>query len=568
MTDGDQTIIFSMNGDDGSLTRPDPYDDFTAIEDQPTGFVSRLVSLGFIKASIRRRVWFWCITAMIGLLAGLGLYAASPREYQASTSLLLALAPNEDVNTAAANDQAMAQSRAVAGLAVHALGLRQNVGSFLATYSVTPVTNRVLAIAVSAPSSSQAVLRANAVAKAFLQFRANELQTGQEVALQSLDQQAAQTRQNISSISAQISRVSSQSASSRQKSQLSSLRTEQAEASTTLTNLEQAVVNEQTYAQPATTAAAKDSVVLDAAAPLPHSRLKPLLREAAIGLVLGLVLGIGIVVVQALVSDRLRRRDDVAQALGAPVKLSVGTVGLKRWVPGRRWRSAVRDADVQRIAAHLGRAVPVKPGTVAALAVVPVDDLQAPSLSLVSLAVSCAKQGEQVVLADLCSGAPAARLLGVKGSGVRTVSVHDTHLVVVVPERDDIAPVGPLYRNSAQVQRASFTGEVAAACASANLVLTLAALDPSLGGEHLATWATDAVVMTTAGRSSWTKTQAVGEMIRLSGTRLISAVLVGADKTDESLGVTDMPEAGREMEVMEQGLHSDERSQQLRNYGL
>jgi hypothetical protein len=33
----------------------------------------------------------------------------------------------------------------------------------------------------------------------------------------------------------------------------------------------------------------------------------------------------------------------------------------------------------------------------------------------------------------------------------------------------------------------------------------------------------------------------VGEMIRLAGMRLASAVLVGADKTDESLGATHTP---------------------------
>ena len=35
-------------------------------------------------------------------------------------------------------------------------------------------------------------------------------------------------------------------------------------------------------------------------------------------------------------------------------------------------------------------------------------------------------------------------------------------------------------------------------------------------------------------------------MIRLSGTELISAVLVGVDKTDESLGVAQAPGAGRD----------------------
>src|SRR6185437_2248385 len=40
----------------------------------------------------------------------------------------------------------------------------------------------------------------------------------------------------------------------------------------------------------------------------------------------------------------------------------------------------------------------------------------------------------------------------------------------------------------------------------------------------------------TAGMSSATKIHAVGEMIRAAGTALISAVLLGADRSDESLG--------------------------------
>ena len=159
-------------------------------------------------------------------------------------------------------------------------------------------------------------------------------------------------------------------------------------------------------------------MVLDPAIPLAHSRLKPLVLDAAVGLVGGLFLGMAIVVIGALVSDRLRRRDDVAQALGAPVRLSVGAVRPRRWLPVRGG-SAAQDADVQRIAAHLRHAVPGSSRGAASLAVVPVDDLQVPALSLVSLAVSCAREGKQVVVADLCSGAPAARLLGATDPGVR-----------------------------------------------------------------------------------------------------------------------------------------------------
>ena len=69
-------------------------------------------------------------------------------------------------------------------------------------------------------------------------------------------------------------------------------------------------------------------------------------------------------------------------------------------------------------------------------------------------------------------------------------------------------------------------------------MLTLAPLDPSLGGEYLSGWAHGAVAIVTAGRSSAARIHAVGEMIRMAGTPLIAGVLIGADKTDESLGVT------------------------------
>jgi hypothetical protein len=116
------------------------------------------------------------------------------------------------------------------------------------------------------------------------------------------------------------------------------------------------------------------------------------------------------------------------------------------------------------------------------------------------------------------------------------VSGHDNRLILAVPEGDDAAPpVGPVGR--ARTHRSAFADAVAAASARANLLLTLATLDVRLGGDHLATWATGAVAVVTTGRSSWTTVSAVGEMIRLSGTRLESAVLIGADDTDESLGL-------------------------------
>ena len=103
----------------------------------------------------------------------------------------------------------------------------------------------------------------------------------------------------------------------------------------------------------------------------------------------------------------------------------------------------------------------------------------------------------QVVVADLCGGTPAAQLLGATGPGVHSVTVNDTELVVAIPEHDDVVPVGPLR----PLLLGEAPGPLAAAYASADLLLTLVPLDPSLGGDHLATWATGAVAMVTAGQS-------------------------------------------------------------------
>ena len=492
-----------------------------------------LASLKFITASLKRRAKFWCTTAALGFIVGCGLYVSSPPNYQASTSVWLTPGPYENINTAANNDQAMGQTRTVAGMAVQQLGLRESAGAFLATYRVTPITERVVVITASARSSDQAIVNTSAVASAFLKFRAQEMESQQALVLASLNQQAAQAQQRYDSLTSQISQLQAQPASSAQ--QLKTLEQQRDQANAALYQFRQAVLGNQTNNGSATEAAVKGSYVLDPAIPLAHSRLKPLVYDVAGGLIAGLFLGMAIVVIQALVSDRLRRRDDVARALGAPVRLSVGAVGRRRWLPVHRG-SAAQDS-VERIAAHLGRVVPGSSRGVAGLAVVPVDDLQVPARSLVSLAVSCATEGKRVVVADLCRGVPAGRLLGATDPGIREVIAYDARLVVVVPGRDDVVPVGPLDRGLASAQRSEFTEEVATACASADLLLTLATVDPLLGAEHLATWAAYAVAVVTAGRSSWEKIHGVAELVRLSGMRLVSAVLVGADKTDESLGL-------------------------------
>ena len=225
-------------------------------------------------------------------------------------------------------------------------------------------------------------------------------------------------------------------------------------------------------------------------------------------------MGLAIIIIRAIVSDRLRRRDDIAYALDAPVKLSVSTLGARRRLPTWPGRAAKRDLDMKRVIAHLRSAVPRSTHGPAGLAIVAVDNAPVVAQAVVALAASYASQGNQVIAADLSSGADMAHLLRVKGPGVHAVSHNGVNFTMVVPDRDDAAPVGPL-RAAYLAGGAPQAGDaLVASYASADVLLTLVTLDPALGGDHLATWATNAVVVVTAGRSSAVRIHGVGEMIR------------------------------------------------------
>lgn len=516
-------------------------DEYTYIDDASAELATGLTSLGFIRGVLRRTRWVWRAIAVAGMLVGIVVAVKFPPAYQASTSILLTpqSSPGEASGGPILNEQAIAESRAVATLAAQKLGLKQSVSSFLASYTVTQVTDRLLVITVGAHSGSDAVLRARTLATVYLQFRANMAQTAQNLVLRSLDQQVAQAQQDLKALGAQISQVTAQPSSPAQRAKLKSLQNHQTQESNALTILEEGNDQTRVSTRITTTGVIQDSKVLDSASLIPpHSRLKRLIEYALLGLIAGLVLSMGIAIVGALISDRLRRRDDVARALDAPVEVGVGPVRLNR-LRGARGLAAARNPNVRRIVSYLNSALPSVPRGPASLAVVAVDDVDVPAVCLAALAISCARRGLQVVVADLCDGAPAAKLLGVTGPGVQRAGVDGAQLAVIIPDPDDVVTIGPFDHQMGLMRAAE---PVVSACTSADLLLTLARLDPSLGGEHLSGWARNAVAMVTAGQSSAARIHAVSEMVRLAGVPLTAGVLVGADKTDESLGVAVTPD--------------------------
>jgi hypothetical protein len=117
---------------------------------------------------------------------------------------------------------------------------------------------------------------------------------------------------------------------------------------------------------------------------------------------------------------------------------------------------------------------------------------------------------------------------------VRIVTADGEQLALVVPESEDLTPEGPL-RHVADPS--DHSRPLTVAPDSGDVLLTLVSLDPGVGADHLASWATDAVAIVTAGESSATRVHAAGQMMRQAGVPISAAFLLDSDKNDESVGI-------------------------------
>ena len=179
MNDPDQTVTWYRN--DGLGENLWSYDETPAGGERPAPDLSGgLVHLGFFTAALRRSAWIWCLTAIVGLLAGSALFLKYPPAYHAAATVLLVDNPNTDPAVQIQTDVSLAQSQAVATQVVKQLKLPQSVASFQAAYTVTIVTPTVLTLNVGAPTSDAAVQRTEALAKAFLAYRGQYAQTQQQ----------------------------------------------------------------------------------------------------------------------------------------------------------------------------------------------------------------------------------------------------------------------------------------------------------------------------------------------------------------------------------------------------
>ena len=356
------------------------YEDAVDLDDRAAGPGAGLVSLGFLWTALRRTARRWVTLAVLGLVIGAGYYVVSPPAHSAKTSVLLADDPSQTPINEVQTDLALAQSLPVATAVVGQLGLPQTPESFLGSYSTASASPQVITITAKGKTSDEAVQIAQAIAQHFLAIRAAYQQTQYNLEQAQLDQDLATAQEKVNKAVTPAQQTAAQNNLSTVQSYVFPTL---AAAKTTLQSM------------------IKGSVVLNAAQPVKASLAKGILEYAGAGLVVGLALGVGIVAISAITSDKLRRRDDIAYAIGAPVRLSVGRLRPARSLaPFRR-----SGGDLGRVVEHLQKVILAADRGPVSLAVVPVDDVASAATAVVALAASVAGS-KQVVVADLSAGAP------------------------------------------------------------------------------------------------------------------------------------------------------------------
>ncbi len=486
----------------------------------PTG---RLVNLRFLRSALRRLRWLWLATATLGLAGGLAYHLAVPLRYTATATLFLV---QPATGTAApANDLAMLDTPAVSKRALALLGeQRLSPTALLGKQPGTMLTsNNVLVLTISGPSSAEAVRRVDAVAKAFLAFRAQRYEAETRAVLAAEHRQLRALERQVSALESEISRLRPATST-----RLDALDNQRGIDTTEIAGLESSIQQSAI----GSVAVSKGSRVISPGTALPVSEKKVLGLDGMTGLAGGLGGGLLLATVIAVLSDRPRSREDVASLLGVPVDLSLPKVRGRAAGPARHltrpsiWDLSLDPADeLSVLARYLGARLSQDQEAPCAL-VLAIDEVEVTAAAMLLLANDLALSGRQPVLVDATVARELAQELGIDGVGTWAVGPATgppLHLLVPPQPWED----------------GDVTGEPNAP--EGAVFLVLATVDPAVGAEHLRRWSGHAVVALAAGGSSAQRVSAIGELLRAADVAIGSVVLLDADPHDESAGRTARP---------------------------
>jgi capsular polysaccharide biosynthesis protein len=473
-----------------------------------------LVSLHFLVGAVRRRWRRVVLAAVAGACLALGLTQVVGAQPTATVTLLVVSDPTMDPDAAMATNLSLLRTRPVAQQVVENLHLSLSPERFLATVQGGELSNQLMTVTVTAPSSQEAIDRANELAAVYLTFRGAQISSSANSTIDA-------NRERIDTLQHQIDDLTKRSdaaeASGRSQTALD-LRTQRAQLQGEVAEAEDA--NVQTALQNRAIVGA--SHVVDSATAVAKSRIRRSGLAIASGLIGGTALGLGLVLTPAVLSTRLRRREDVARALGHPVRFSAGKVRSRRgwWFRGGQAR---KSAD--RLAHGLATALPDDADN-ARLTVATIGDVRDGAFVVGALADELVRESTRVAVVDLSSSNALARPSLVRWGG--RDPIRNRQLIRVHRQRVRVSKLAGL----------TSVGEGSAAdLVKADVVLTLIELDLGAGIDMLGDLAESCVVLVSAGFASAERLRSSSTLLRQSGIQPAFAMLVGADEMDDSSGL-------------------------------
>lgn len=503
-------------------------------EDVAAGPEPALVSMHFLLTALRRRWRVWVTAGCLGLLLGLAWTVALPPSSTGTVTVLLAHDPDADTDQAMATDISLFRTRSVAERVIDRLDLGTTPDKLQTSVTLEQVSSSVLVIDVAAPDDRAAVVRARTLAQAFLGFRDAQFRTQTQAMVDAYEQRVASLQRQVDSLTRQYDALSKGGPAARD--QASGVLSQRSQLTTEISSLQQTI--QDTVLKNNSVLAA--SHVLDPASVVPYSAKKHLVLTLGSGLVGGLALGMGLVLFQAISSDRLRRREEVAMALGVPVRFSVGELRRRRLgVALRKGPSPARNLQV--LVYGLDSAVAGRRAHPRRLALAAADNPGDAARVVAGLAAQLAARGLAVFLVDLTE---AGHLQQALASALGDQGAPDEVPAPVVFEPQGVPSLarGPLGAGARGESDLPPNDARRTAWESADVVLTLAEVDPAVGVEHLTSWADQVVLLVTAGRCSAELLRTTAELFRAARLPLLFAMMVRADRTDQSLGLPDTPD--------------------------
>ncbi|MFJ9567125.1 Wzz/FepE/Etk N-terminal domain-containing protein [Streptomyces fuscichromogenes] len=355
-----------------------------------------LLDLHTLVVAVRRRRRLWSALALIGLLIGSAVAILKPAPPSAVTKVLVAHAQDQptDPGTLIRTDVALLHTTRIANAALKDLKSPETPETFMRDYSGVGLTNNLLQITATGASDAEAEARAKALADAFVADHVRRIQESSNAEAKALLTQRDRLRDELAQVNKAIGEGSTASGA-QTAADLETLFARRADLTSKITDFGERAA-EASIGTPQLIAGTQ---IVDTPHAVRHSLPKVAVTDGAIGLVLGLVLGLAVASVGVVVADRPVLRREIAANLGASVIAELPHRSPRVW--HRRRNRAARE----RLTGSLARTVR---GSTEPVSLLELGCARGTSVIALDLARALAAQGPVVVI----DGLPGSQLSG------------------------------------------------------------------------------------------------------------------------------------------------------------